>query len=173
MLNLRKPETPATSPAKAPAATAAPSILDRYPTPDTGRSTSSPSPMVSSADDGPTDFVIGRGTRLKGEIDAQGDVIVEGEVEASIRAATIRIDAGGAVKGDVEVANAEIRGRFEGTLYVRECLTVCGDGDLSGSLRYGELKVDRGGRISGDVALVEDSPRKHAPPPVTEDTADS
>lgn len=160
MLNLRKPETPAESPAKAPVTTQTQSILDRYPTPDTGRSSSSQPLRDSLIDDGPTDFVIGRGTRLKGEIDAQGDVIVEGEVEASIRAATMRIDAGGSVKGDAHVANAEIRGHFEGTLHVRECLTVCGDGDLAGSIRYGELKVDKGGRISGDVALVDDASKK-------------
>ncbi len=162
MLNLRKQETSDASPAKAPAATPNQSILDRYPTPDTGRSTSSLQSTASSPDEGPTDFVIGRGTRLKGEIDAQGDVIVEGEVEASIRAATMRIDAGGSVKGDAQVANAEVRGHFKGTLHVRECLTVCGDGDLAGSIRYGELKVDRGGRISGDVALEEESGRKSA-----------
>jgi len=149
MLNLRKTETPT-----APTTTAAQSILDRYPTPDTGRSTSSLTPVNPLLDDGPTDFVIGRGTKLKGEIDAQGDVIVEGEVEASIRAATIRVDAGGSVKGDVHVANAEIRGTFEGTLNVRECLTICSDGKISGTIRYGELKVDKGGRISGEIALV-------------------
>jgi cytoskeletal protein CcmA (bactofilin family) len=165
MLSLRKSETPAESPAKTPVATQTQSILDRYPTPDTGRSNSTLPLKDSLADDGPTDFVIGRGTRLKGEIDAQGDVIVEGEVEASIRAATMRIDASGSVKGDAHVANAEIRGRFEGTLHVRECLTVCGDGDLAGSIRYGELKVDKGGRISGDVALVDEASKK----PVVQD----
>ena len=149
MLNLRKPETSAT-----PLTTTTQSILDRYPRPDTSRSTSSLTPANPFLDVGPTDFVIGRGTKLKGEVDAQGDVIVEGDVEASIRAATMRIDAGGSVKGDVHVANAEVRGNFEGTLNVRECLTVCSDGYISGAIRYGELKVDKGGLISGEMALV-------------------
>ena len=149
MLNLRKPETPVV-----PTTTATQSVLDRYPTPDTGRSTSSLTPVNPLLDDGPTDFVIGRDTKLKGEIDAQGDVIVEGDVEASIRTATMRIDASGSVKGDVHVANAEVRGTFEGSLNVREGLTICSDGNISGAIRYGELKVDKGGRISGEMALV-------------------
>ena len=114
-------------------------------------------------DDGPTDFVIGRGTRLKGEIEAAGDVIVEGEVQASIRASTVRIAASGSVAGEVDAANAEVRGRFEGTLNVRECLTVSGNGHVSGTVRYGELKVDRGARITGDIALVDGSPATHRP----------
>jgi cytoskeletal protein CcmA (bactofilin family) len=152
--------------AKAPVAIQTQSILDHYPTPDTSRPNASQLLKDPLVDDGPTVFVIGRGTRLKGEIDAQGDVIVEGEVEAPIRAATMRIDASGSVKGDAHVANAEIQGRFEGALHVRECLTVWGNRDLAGSIRYGELRVDKGGRISGDVALVDEASKK----PVAQDT---
>tara|TARA_B100000676_G_C18092279_1_gene861333 strand:+ start:25848 stop:26345 length:498 start_codon:yes stop_codon:yes gene_type:complete len=163
MLNLRKPESQAATPT--PAATR--SILDRYPTPDTGRYTPSPEPRGSMPEEGPTDFVIGRGTNLKGEIDAQGDVIVEGTVEASIHAATMRLESGGSVKGEANVANAEIKGCFEGSLHVRECLTVCSDGVVTGSIRYRELKVDKGGQITGDMALAEAGSKP--PTPVTVD----
>lgn len=162
MLNLRKqePPRPSDSPAPVPAQK---SVYERFPSPKpeaaTAMNATTTQPAAAATDDGPTDFVIGRGTRLKGEIEAAGDVIVEGTVEASIRAATMRIAAGGSVTGDVEAPNVEVRGRFEGTLNVRECLTVSGEGHVSGTVRYGELKVDRGARITGDIALVDDKPR--------------
>jgi cytoskeletal protein CcmA (bactofilin family) len=169
MLSIRKQE-PA-KPSDAPAAVAPPkSVYDRFPSPRPEAHpamTAAPSQPSAQRDDGPTDFVIGRGTRLKGEIEAGGDVIVEGEVEASIRAATMRIAAGGSVTGDVEAPNVEVRGRFQGTLNVRECLTVSGDGHVSGTVRYGELKVDRGARITGDIALVEDKAKVRAAAPDT------
>jgi len=153
MLNLRKPDSPAATPL--PSATQ--SILDRYPTPDTGRTQMNHAADNSTVDGGPTDFVIGRGTKLKGEIDAQGDVIVEGEVEASIRADTMRLEAGGSVKGETHVTNAEISGRYEGTIQVAKCLTVRAEGHIAGSVHYGELKIDQGGTIVGDLALTEDT----------------
>ena len=170
MLNMRKQEAPKPSDAPAPA-TAPKSVYDRFPAP---RPETTPGTTAtanrSATDDGPTDFVIGRGTRLKGEIEAGGDVIVEGEVEASIHAATMRIAAGGSVTGDVEAPNVEVRGRFEGTLNVRECLTVSGDGHVSGTVRYGELKVDRGARITGYIALVDDKAKPH--PALSENKTD-
>ena len=163
MLNLRKqePPRPSDSPAPVPAQK---SVYERFPSPKPEaapamNATTTQPAAAAATDDGPTDFVIGRGTRLKGEIEAAGDVIVEGTVEASIRAATMRIAAGGSVTGDVQAPNVEVRGRFEGTLNVRECLTVSGEGHVSGTVRYGELKVDRGARITGDIALVDDKPR--------------
>jgi len=143
-------------------------IYDRYPSPRPAADQASvPSDDLSDTpaprpgpDDGPTDFVIGRGTRLKGKIEAGGDVIVEGKVDASIRASTMRIAAGGSVNGEVDVANTKVRGLFQGTLNVRECLTISGDGHVSGTVRYGEFKVDRGARITGDIALVGDAPQQ-------------
>lgn len=164
MLNMRKHDTPKPAPHEAAGAR---SIYDRFPspkgdampgsTPTYDHATPAASTPATRPDDGPTDFVIGRGTRLKGEIEAGADVIVEGEVEASIRAQTLRIAAGGCVTGQVNAANAEIRGRFEGDLHVRECLTVSGEGHVAGTVRYAELKVDRGARITGDIALVDDA----------------
>lgn len=157
MLSMRKQEAPKPSDAPAPVATPK-SVYDRFPSPkpEAPAMSTTPGQPTTDTDTGPTDFVIGRGTRLKGEIEAGGDVIVEGEVEASIRAATMRIAAGGSVTGDVDAPNVEVRGRFQGTLNVRECLTVSGEGHVSGTVRYGELKVDRGARITGDIALVDE-----------------
>ena len=167
MLNMRKQDAKPVAPAEPPSANK--SIYDRYPSPRVTDDTApapAAQPVAKPADDGPTDFVIGRGTRLKGEIEAGGDVIVEGKVEASIRAATMRIAAGGSVSGEVEAANVEVRGQFEGTLNVRECLTVSGEGHVSGTVRYGELKVDRGARITGDIALVDGDTASRGPRPV-------
>lgn len=165
MLNIRKQEPTPPLPARPEPSNPSKSVYERFPSPrETAMTTAMPTttPQSVPADEGPTDFVIGRGTRLKGEIEAGGDVIVEGEVEASIHAATMRIARGGSVQGEVHAANAEVRGRFEGTLQVRECLTVAGEGHVSGTIRYGELNVEKGGRITGDIALVEEKPRAKA-----------
>ena len=46
---------------------------------------------------------------------------------------------------------AEINGKFDGTLLVRKCLTINSTGRVTGSVRYGELKVEQGGQMSGDI----------------------
>ena len=58
---------------------------------------------------------------------------------------------GAAVRGDATVDEAEINGKFDGTLVVRKCLTINATGRITGTVRYGELRVEQGGQVSGEI----------------------
>jgi cytoskeletal protein CcmA (bactofilin family) len=49
------------------------------------------------------------------------------------------------------VDEAEIAGRFEGTLMVTGRLFVRSTGRIVGTLGYGEIEIERGGQITGDI----------------------
>ena len=99
-------------------------------------------------------LIVGRDIRLKGEITACDTLIVEGRIEASMDARVIQVSESGIFKGDASVDQAEIRGRFEGTLTVRDYLLVCATGRIAGSVRYGQIEIERGGEIGGDVTML-------------------
>jgi cytoskeletal protein CcmA (bactofilin family) len=96
-------------------------------------------------------LIVGRGIRVKGKIDACQSLVVEGRVEASLTADKLEVMKDGTFTGSAEVERAEIAGAFDGTLTVRDQLSIKSGGRVSGTTRYGQIKIDAGGAISGDV----------------------
>ena len=103
-------------------------------------------------------LIVGQDIHLSGEITSCDRLVVEGRVEASLtNARVIEVAPNGFFKGDAQVEEADISGRYEGTLIAYEKLTVRTGGRVSGSIRYGNIVIESGGEISGDMhALSED-----------------
>lgn len=97
-------------------------------------------------------LTVGANIKLKGvEITDCDTLVVEGEVEATIKARVIQIADKGVFKGSAEVEEAEINGVYEGELTTHQRLTILATGKVSGTVRYGRLVVEEGGQLSGDV----------------------
>jgi cytoskeletal protein CcmA (bactofilin family) len=97
---------------------------------------------------------VGRGLKLAGQITGCERLVVEGEVEATLLVcSTIELAASGVFNGTATVEEAEITGRFAGTLTVRKRLLIRESGQVSGEIRYGQLEVECGGKLSGDIGL--------------------
>jgi len=91
---------------------------------------------------------------LSGQITSCDRLVVEGKVEASLTdSRAIEIADTGFFKGTAEIDSAVIGGRFEGTLTVRERLTVRSTGRIQGKIRYGQIEIEPGGEISGEVQV--------------------
>lgn len=97
-------------------------------------------------------LIVGREIVLSGQITSCERLIVEGRVEASLtESRIIEIAETGHFKGSAEIESADIGGRFEGTLAVRERLFIRSTGKVSGKLTYGQIEIEPGGEISGEV----------------------
>ncbi|HLZ64685.1 MAG TPA: polymer-forming cytoskeletal protein [Aliidongia sp.] len=97
---------------------------------------------------------VGRGLKLSGQITGCERLVVEGEVEAArLECSVIELAASGLFKGTATVDSAEISGRFEGTLTVRERLSIQETGKVSGEIKYGQLEVQLGGELTGTIGV--------------------
>jgi len=97
-------------------------------------------------------LIVGRDIVLSGQITSCERLVVEGRVEASLsESRVIEIAETGHFKGTAEIESAEIAGRFEGTLSVRERLFIRSTGKLTGKITYGQIEIEPGGEISGEV----------------------
>ena|GEM_PF-1593892 len=122
------------------------------------RSTSTPTVTprnsVEPGNDAQTDskrLMVGRGISLNGKISSCDRLIIEGNVEAELEnCRTVEVAESGTFKGAAEIAGAEISGRYEGSLTVRETLLIRATGRVSGTVRYGRLQIEDGGEINGD-----------------------
>ena len=58
---------------------------------------------------------------------------------------------GVAFHGTAEIDIAEIHGKFDGSLTVREKLVIYGSGKVSGKIRYGKVVIEEGGELTGQI----------------------
>jgi len=132
---------------KAPAA--------RVGSPAAGTKSDEPLPFEPRHDD--KRLTVGTGILLKGEVSACERLVVHGRMEATLSDSNILVIAeSGEFHGDAVVSEADISGRFDGSLAVSDRLTIRATGRVLGTVRYGELEVERGGRLAGEVHAVDD-----------------
>jgi cytoskeletal protein CcmA (bactofilin family) len=100
-------------------------------------------------------MVVGREIKLSGTISACDQLLVEGTIEADLKDCDdLQIAQTGLFKGSATIGEADIRGRFEGTLIVRN-LIIRASAMVTGKIRYAELQIERGGQIRGDVVAID------------------
>lgn len=116
---------------------------------------------MAPADD-PEDarLCIGRAIKMKGSVQDCGVLQVDGHFEASAQSKHLKVAETGIFVGDADVHSAEIIGRFEGNLTVKDKLVIRTAGLVSGNVKYGSIEIEDGGRISGDIEAI----RRNEPP---------
>lgn len=117
-------------------------------------------------------LLVGPQIALTGEISRCDTVSIEGEVNATVGdCRALEIAEGGSLKGKAEIAVAEIAGRFEGEITVRERLILKATGRIIGTVRYAALEIEAGGQVEGTMELLaesdagDESKRTHQPLP--------
>lgn len=109
-------------------------------------------------------LIVGRDIFLNGEIRTCDSLVVEGKVEAVLSdCRAMDIAGSGEFRGSAEIESADISGRFDGDLIVRQRLTIRASGKVLGKIRYGQLEVERGGVISGTIEALADGAPVGAP----------
>ena len=93
--------------------------------------------------------LIGKNTRLVGDITNCTKVEVQGALEGTLTAESIVVRDGGAVTGTVSTTNAAVLGTIEGEVVVDGLLDVKSTGQITGDVSCGQLSVEIGGHISG------------------------
>jgi cytoskeletal protein CcmA (bactofilin family) len=102
-------------------------------------------------------LIVGRDISLTGEITSCDRLVVEGQVEVTLPAARlIEVAPTGVFKGNADVEEADISGRFEGELIARGRLVVRAGGRVQGKIRYGRIVIEQGGEISGDMQTLDE-----------------
>src|SRR6185437_6135903 len=93
---------------------------------------------------------------FSGEITSCDCLVVEGTVKANIAGChDINIAEGGLFTGSATVENAEIRGKFEGSLNVSGRLLIHSTGRVAAEVRYNQIEIERGGQVSGQIQVQE------------------
>ena len=111
-------------------------------------------PAVAETGDAGKRLIVGQGIQMKGEITACDRLIVEGQVEVTLKATRmLEIKPTGHFTGSCEVEEAEVSGVYDGNLTVRGRLIVHAGGRVTGDISYGEIELERGAQITGKLSV--------------------
>jgi cytoskeletal protein CcmA (bactofilin family) len=94
------------------------------------------------------------GTVIKGDIISQADFRLDGELIGNFQSeGKLVIGPSGSVVGDVICNNADIEGKFSGTIQVVEVLNVKAKASIHGEVTVGKLAVEPGADFSASCIM--------------------
>lgn len=94
--------------------------------------------------------IIGKGSLITGDIDAEGNVRVEGKIDGNITSKKkVAIGADASITGNITAMNAELAGEVNGTVEVMETLILKASCTVNGDISAGKLIVEAGATLNG------------------------
>ncbi|MFD0964571.1 bactofilin family protein [Pseudofulvibacter geojedonensis] len=86
---------------------------------------------------------IAQGTKIVGDLVSEGGFRIEGEIEGNINTnGKVVIGTSGKVNGTLICSNADIEGKFSGTLKVSGILSLKSSANVQGDVEVGKLAVE-------------------------------
>ena len=115
----------------------------------------------------PKGSTLGPTLRFKGDLVADEDLVVQGQLEGSIlHTRLLTIGPDGSMKGDIRARRIVVEGRVDGDLYALESVTVRATGHVRGSLYAPRVAIAEGANFNGTVDM-EKAPQVPALPGAT------
>ena len=101
---------------------------------------------------------ISAGTIIKGEIQSPYDIRIDGTFEGRVQTkGRVVIGESAMVKGDVICENADLWGKMEGNLYVKDTLSLMEGCTMEGNLHVKRLSVELGSTFNGNCRMITEA----------------
>ncbi len=113
---------------------------------------------------------ISEGLKIKGEVQGNEDLRVDGEIEGRINlpSASVVIGPKGRVTGDVQAREVVVEGSVRGNLTAKERARIAATGKLEGDVTSERLVIEEGARVAGRVDVGAGESRPAARPQPTQ-----
>jgi cytoskeletal protein CcmA (bactofilin family) len=108
--------------------------------------------------------IISEGTLIKGDITANGDIRIDGELNGNINAkGRLVIGPKGKVEGEINCNNIEVSGYLKGKINVSELLTMKSSSRIYGDVVAGKLSVEPGSLFTGSCSMGDSKEKNEKP----------
>ena len=110
--------------------------------------------------------IISQGTRIAGDIVADGDIWIDGYLKGNIRTkGRLVVGGSGAIEGEIECVNVEVSGKVKGKIAASELLTMKSTAMISGEISTSKLSVEPGSVFSGTCRMGQPAEKSSADTP--------
>lgn len=104
----------------------------------------------------PVSGVIGPRMIITGDIEFEGELMIQGKVTGNIRCVSdgkgiLRIEEKAEVTGDVDVSVLKVSGTLKGTVSAKELLHLQPTGIIVGPIKYNNIQLESGGTLEGSL----------------------
>lgn len=98
--------------------------------------------------------VVGKMVKVEGKFCGQGNMIIEGSVDGSIKTANdLRIEQGAAVKANIKAKNVFIAGIVEGNIKAQENVELAVSAKVCGDIETKFLAIEKGALFFGNCKM--------------------
>lgn len=98
--------------------------------------------------------MISEGTSIKGDITANGDTRIDGELVGNINAkGKLVVGPKGKIAGEIRCNNVEVSGFIKGKVVAAELLNMKASAKIEGDIAAGKLSVEPGATFTGSCSM--------------------
>lgn len=98
--------------------------------------------------------IIGPSVKVKGDFNSQGNIVVEGIVEGSLKTkGNLHIGDKAKVIAEVEANDAKIGGQVNGNIKIKGYLEIMATAKIFGDIEASILSIERGAILNGKCAM--------------------
>lgn len=106
--------------------------------------------------------IIGASIKVKGNFHGQGNIIIEGTLEGSLKTdANIFIGEKARVVANIEARDLLVNGEIKGSVKVKNYLSLGGTAKINGDVQYGELSIEKGAIVNGQLIAISGPEKKN------------
>ena len=110
--------------------------------------------VMKRRDDGPAvgdiETVIGKNTKIQGEVSGTGNLRIDGEIEGELKlSGSVIVGETGMVTGNVSARSLDVSGTVHGNAQTEEGLTIHTTGQLIGDVKVNAFQIEDGGIFKG------------------------
>lgn len=114
----------------------------------------SPARTAASAPPGAKVSVLGPSLRFKGDLVADEDLVVQGQIEGSIlHTRSLTIGAQGRMGGDIKARRITVEGTVDGDLYALDSVVLRAGAVVRGNVFANKVSVAEGAKFSGRIDM--------------------
>jgi cytoskeletal protein CcmA (bactofilin family) len=107
--------------------------------------------------------IIGASIKVKGNFVGQGNIVVEGHLEGSIRTeADLFVGEKARIVANIEASQATINGEIKGNLKIHDYLAIGAAAKIFGDVIYSEISIEKGAVINGQLLKVSGSDKNRS-----------
>lgn len=105
--------------------------------------------------------IIGSSIKVKGNFQGQGDIIIEGTLEGSLKtAASVFIGDQAKIMANIEAKDAIVNGEVRGNVKAKNYLAVGSTAKIFGDLQYGEISIEKGASVNGQLLIISEEHKR-------------
>lgn len=112
------------------------------------------SPMAQRESGHNPETIIAAGVQVEGDFTSQGNVLIEGTVQGSLRTEKdLRVGENAVITADVKAANAVVAGEVRGNIVISGKLELEPSARVYGDMKTGVLVVASGATLNGQIKM--------------------